>query len=366
MRLARVARLACGRAAFFGQGRGTGKAAQAASTERILLSQVVVHSIEMRKSPQACEFGAWGGRKVLTERDLDRIVFGCGNFGGIGSAPNLRGAGDGEERALRLLDHARRIGLRRFDTANTYGGGASEKILGKWLRSQGASFRRGAQIATKVGNPHGCPPGETPLSRTQIAWHLDQSLRRLGVERIDLYYIHEFDRVMPLDETLEAMAKAVEAGKIARFGVSNASLTDLEAVRDLARDPLASCFEYVQNEYNLLAAADAEVVIPYCAEHGLRYTAFSPLAGGMLTGKYRFGEEPPSGSRLAAAPEACSAYLTEDSRDAIERLRRSAEARGQTMASTALHFVLDTPGVDGLIIAPRRVEHFASYGLEPR
>jgi aryl-alcohol dehydrogenase-like predicted oxidoreductase len=303
---------------------------------------------------------------LLTECDIGRIVFGCGNFGGIGSAPNLRGAGDSEEQALQLLDHARRSGLRRFDTANTYGGGSSEKVLGKWLRSQGASFVQNAQIATKVGNPHGCPPGETPLSRTQIAHHLDASLRRLGVERIDLYYIHEFDRVTPLEETLDAMTKAVEAGKIALFGVSNASLPDVEAIRTLAGGSLASCFEYVQNEYNMLATKDGQALIPYCAGHGLRYTAFSPLAGGMLTGKYRFGEEPPSGSRLAQAPEACAAYLNEDSFRAIERLKRSADARRESMAGAALRFVLDTPGVDGLLIAPRRVEHFTNLGLEPR
>src|SRR3954447_22528192 len=240
---------------------------------------------------------------MLTTHDLDRIWFGCGNFGGIGSSPKLRSAGDSEEQALQILDQARRVGLRRFDTANTYGGGASERVLGEWLRSQGAGFRRSAQIATKVGNPHGCPPGETPLSRAQIACHLDVSLRRLGVERIDLYYIHEFDRVTPLEETLEALTRAVEAGKIALFGVSNASLSDMEAVRTLAGPSLASRFEYVQNEYNMLATADAHALIPTCAEHGLRYTAFSPLAGGILTGKYRFGEAPPSGSRLAEAPE---------------------------------------------------------------
>src|SRR5438477_6435267 len=115
---------------------------------------------------------------MLTECDIGRIWFGCGNFGGIGSAPSLRSAGDSEEQALRLLDHARWIGLRRFDTANTYGGGASERMLGKWLRSQGASFVQTAQIATKVGNPNGCAPGDTPLSRAQIAHHLDRSLRR--------------------------------------------------------------------------------------------------------------------------------------------------------------------------------------------
>ena len=302
---------------------------------------------------------------MLTERDVDRIWFGCGNFGGIGSSPSLRSAGDSEERALQLLDHARRVGLRRFDTANTYGGGASEIILGKWLRTQDAGFVQDAQIATKVGNPHGCPPSETPLSRTQIAHHLDVSLRRLGIERIDLYYIHEFDRVTPLEETLEAMTRAVEAGKILRFGVSNASLSDVEEVRSLAGSTLGPRFEYVQNEYSLLATADAEALIPYCAEHGLRYTAFSPLAGGLLTGKYRFGEEPPPGSRLANAAEIYADYLNEESFAVIEQLRQSADARKETMAAAALRFVLDTPGVDSLIIAPRRVEHFASYGFGP-
>ena len=298
--------------------------------------------------------------------DLERIVFGCGNFGGIGSSPKLRSAGDSEVQALQLLDHARHVGLRRFDTANTYGGGASEIILGKWLRAQGAGFLEGAQVATKVGNPNGCPPGERPLSASQIAFHLDRSLSRLGVERIDLYYIHEFDRVTPLEETLEAMEWAVQAGKIDRFGISNATLDDVEAVRSLAPERLRAAFEYVQNEYSVLATADADALIPYCAEHGLRYTAFSPLAGGFLTGKYRRGEAPPAESRFAQAPEVCSAYANNEAFDAIEKLSRDAGARGQSMAEAALRFVLDTPGVDGLIIAPRRIEHFVAMGLEPR
>jgi aryl-alcohol dehydrogenase-like predicted oxidoreductase len=302
---------------------------------------------------------------MMEPRDVERIWFGCGNFGGIGSSPTLRSAGDSEETALHLLDHARRVGLRRFDTANTYGGGASEIILGKWLRAQDAGFRQDAQIATKVGNPVGCSPGETPLSAAQITHHLDVSLSRLGVERIDLYYIHEFDRVTPLEETLDAMTRAIEAGKIDRFGVSNASLSDVEAVARLAGAKLASRFAYVQNEYNLLATADAQALIPYCAEHGLRYTAFSPLAGGLLTGKYRLGEAPPPGSRLAHAPEFGADHLNEKSFAAIELLRRSAEERKETLAGAALRFVLDTPGVDGLIIAPRRVEHFTSYGFAP-
>ena len=303
---------------------------------------------------------------MLDAGDIERVVFGCGNFGGIGSSPRLRGAGDSEDQALLLLDHARRVGIRRFDTANTYGGGASETALGKWLRAQDASFVRSAQIATKVGNRHGCPPGERPLSRNQIVHHLDQSLRRLGVERIDLYYVHEFDPSTPLEETQGAMADAVAAGKIDRFGVSNASLSDVLAVREAAGESLGARFEYVQNEYNLLATGDARELIPYSAEHRLRYTAFSPLAGGFLTGKYRSGEEAPSGSRFAHAPEVCERYATEEFFAAIERLRRLAEGRHETMAEAALRFVLDTRGVDGLIIAPRRIEHFTSLGLAPQ
>jgi aryl-alcohol dehydrogenase-like predicted oxidoreductase len=303
---------------------------------------------------------------MLMQGDIDRIWFGCGNFGGIGSSPSLRDAGDDESQAFKLLDHARAVGLRRFDTANTYGGGVSETILGKWLRSQDASFRKSAQVATKVGNPHGCPAGETPLSGTQIAHHLDTSLRRLGVECIDLYYIHEFDRVTPLQENLEAMSRAIEAGKIDRFGVSNASLTDVKMVRNHASASLASRFEYVQNEYNLLAVADAGVLIPWCLENVFRYTAFSPLAGGLLTGKYRLDEVPPPGSRLAYAREIYGSYLNEESFAAIDLLRRSAAKRRMTMPEAALRFVLDTPGVDGLIIAPRRIDHFADMGLVAR
>jgi len=302
---------------------------------------------------------------LLTTRDIDRMWFGCGNFGGIGSSPRLRSAGDGEEQALQLLDHARAVGLRRFDTANTYGGGASETILGQWLRAQGSAFVQRAQIATKVGNPNGCPPGETPLSRAQIASHLDESLRRLGIERIDLYYIHEFDRVTPLQKTLDAMARAIEAGKIDRFGISNASLTDVKMVKNRAPSSVASRFEYVQNEYNLLALADATALIPWCAENGFRYTAYSPLAGGLLTGKYRLGEAPPPGSRLVHASDIYSGYLNEESFAAIDRLKKSAEERHLTIGEAALRFVLDTPGVDGLIIAPRRTEHFTNLGLGP-
>jgi aryl-alcohol dehydrogenase-like predicted oxidoreductase len=300
---------------------------------------------------------------MTTAIDRHRIIFGCGNFGGLGSSPTLRDKGDVRERALALLDHARDRGLTRFDTANTYGGGASETILGEWLAAQGKAFRLGAQIATKVGNPHGCPGGERPLNRAQVAWHLDRSLSRLGVERIDLYYLHEFDPVTPLAETLEALDRALAAGKIAAFGVSNAADTDLAATLVLATGPLRRAFACVQNEFNALERRDLETVIPLCVAKGLEYVAFSPLAGGRLTGKYRRGEAAAAGTRLGDAPGLYAGQDAEAMHETVERLSAIAAEQGGTVAQAALRDVLETPGVGALIIAPRSLAQFDDLGV---
>ncbi len=295
--------------------------------------------------------------------ELSRVVFGCGNFGGLGSSPALRDKGDSRERALTLLDEARRIGLTRFDTANTYGGGVSETLLGEWLRDQGGAFRQGAQIATKVGNPNGCPPGERPLSAAQVAHHLDVSLSRLGVERIDLYYLHEFDPSTPLDETLGALERALTAGKIAAFGVSNARAEDLDAVLALTDGALRAAFTHVQNEFNQIVTRDAADVIPRARAAGVRYVAFSPLAGGLLTGKYRAGAPAAAGTRISDAPGLYDGVLTPSTFEIVEAVRRRAEAQGWSVAGAALRFVLDAPGEISPIIAPRSVEQFAAYGF---
>jgi len=300
---------------------------------------------------------------VIGASELGRVVFGCGNFGGLGSSPALRGKGDGRERALALLDHARALGLTRFDTANTYGGGVSETVLGEWLARQDAAFRTRIEIATKVGNPVGCPDGERPLSRGQVAHHLDESLRRLGLERIGLYYLHEFDPSTPLEETLEALDRALEAGKIARFGVSNATRDDLTAVLRLTTGRLASAFTHVQNGFNRLETGDLDGVIPLARQSGLRYVAFSPLAGGLLSGKYRLDRPPEPGTRLDAAPALYDHLMTPATFEAIADLQSHAAVHGWTLPAAALRFILDTPGVDSLIIAPRSLDQFAAYGI---
>ncbi len=298
---------------------------------------------------------------MIRPDERDRIIFGCGNFGGLGSSPNFRDKGDDRERALAMLDVARDLGLTRFDTANTYGGGASEMILGDWLGRQDRQLRATLQVATKVGNPHGSPPDDRPLSRTQVAYHLDQSLRRLGLEQIGLYYLHEFDPRTPLDETLEALDRALAQGKIASFGVSNASLADLKNVLALTSGALRRAFTHLQNEYNLLVQRDLDDIIPLCRAEGVRYVAFSPLAGGLLSGKYR-GDQKPESGRMNDARAMYEHLLNASSFDAIEALRQRAAANGWTVPGAALRFILDTPGVD-LIIAPRSAEQFAGYGI---
>ena len=298
--------------------------------------------------------------------ELNRIIFGCGNFGGLGSSPALRDKGDDGSTALALLDEARALGLTRFDTANTYGGGFSETVLGAWLARQDRTFRTRIEIATKVGNPNGCRPGEQPLSRAQVAFHLDESLRRLGVERIDLYYLHEFDPSTPLDETLEALDRARAAGKIAAFGVSNATAGDLDAVLALTDGAMGRAFSHVQNEFNRLATGDLARVIPRVRAEGLRYVAFSPLSGGLLTGKYVPGRMAAAGTRLGDAPDLYAQRITPGTFEAIAELEGRAAAHGWTVAGAALRFVLDTPGVDSLIIAPRSAAQFAAYGIAPR
>lgn len=301
----------------------------------------------------------------MTEaEDLGRIVFGCGNIGGMGSSPKLRDKGDSREQGLALLDHARDLGLTHFDTANTYGGGVSEAVLGEWLRLQDVAFRSRIQIATKVGNPNGCPPGDRPLSRAQVAHHLDESLRRLGLEQIGLYYLHEFDPLTSLDETLEALECALTQGKIAAFGVSNAALGDLKAVLALTGEgTLRRAFTHVQNQFNLLEQGDLPQLISLTRAQGLAYVAFSPLAGGLLSGKYRQGRPANPADRIAVAPDFYRHLLTPETFNAIDGLRQRAASKGWTVPGAALRFILDTPGVHSLIIAPRSAEQFAAYEI---
>jgi aryl-alcohol dehydrogenase-like predicted oxidoreductase len=289
---------------------------------------------------------------------VSRIVLGCGNFGGIGSSPRFFGRGTSKSDAFRILDAASELGITTLDTADAYGGGRSEAFIGEWLRTKDAAARDRLVIATKTFNPmvEGADHG---LSRARIHRQLRSSLERLGLERVPLYLTHEWDPDVPVEETLGALDELVRAGLVGAVGCSNVTAEQLAEAVELSELEGLVRFEWVQNGFSLLERGDAETVFPVCHEHGLGYTPFSPLAGGWLTGKYRRGEDPPEGSRMATRPEPYLAYRTEAVYDALEAFAREARERGISTAGLALAWALAVPEVTAVVIGPTRVEHLA-------
>jgi aryl-alcohol dehydrogenase-like predicted oxidoreductase len=276
-----------------------------------------------------------------------RVVLGCGNFGGIGSAPAFFGQGETKDEAFELMDAAWTRGLRRFDTADAYGGGRSEQWIGDWMRTTGNRPR----ITSKTFNAMegGADFG---LARERVLRQVETSLERLGIDRIDLYVTHEPDPNTPVEETFATFATLVERGLIEAWGVSNVGVDDLREWLSLGTPSL------VQNSYSLLERGDEEEVIPLCAEHAVQYQAFSPLAGGWLTGKYHRGEEPPAGSRMTMRPEPYRHLETDRVYDGLDALGRAAADRGVSMGGLALAWALGHAG--SVVVGPRRPAHLES------
>lgn len=279
---------------------------------------------------------------------IPRVALGCGNFGGIGSAPAFFGQGMTEDEALELMDAAWALGITHFDTADAYGGGRSERAIGAWIRSRGEL----PTLTTKTYNPmsEGADHGLAPA---RVARALEASLERLGVEHVELYLAHEYDPDVPLSETLGAFAAAADAGRIGAYGVSNFGAAQLEAALD-AGEPRA-----IQNSHSLLERGDEAEVLPLCAEREVAYLAFSPLAGGWLTGKYGRGEPFPPGSRMTQRPEPYASLLNDRTFDALERLGAFARERGMSVAGVSLAWLLADDRVTQIVVGPGRPEHLA-------
>ncbi len=279
---------------------------------------------------------------------VSRIALGCGNFGGVGSAPEFFGRGLTEDQAFALMDAAWESGIGWFDTADAYGGGRSERAIGRWMAARGVRPR----LTTKTFNPmesgadHGLKPD-------RVARQLRSSLDRLGVGHVDLYLAHEYDPDVPLAETFGAFSAAQADGLIGAYGVSNFDAPQLTAA--LA----AGAPQAVQNSHSLLARRDEQEVLPLCAGRGVAYLAFSPLAGGWLTGKYRRGVPYPAGSRMTQRPEPYQEFVTGPIFDALDRLQAIAAGRGTSLAGLALGWLLDDDRVAQVVIGPGRPEHLA-------
>lgn len=300
---------------------------------------------------------------TLAPVEIEKIVLGCGSFGGVGSLSSLIGKGDSPQQAFRLLDEARAYGIFQLDTANSYGAGQSEEILGRWLRGLPMSERLRLRIASKVGNPHGTRPGQTPLAREEISFQLDRSLKRLGLESLSIYFLHEPDPATSIEETLEALARADAQGKIGAIGLSNVTIDYVTRILNTCDQNLRGKIRYVQNEFHFLHQDDSRELIPFLARRSIDYWAFSPLAGGLLSGKYLDLAAAPAGSRLALRPEPYQRYLARDGLHQIKAFVTEAKARGCEPAAAALNFVVHSPGVSAAIIGPRRKEDYVSLGL---
>ncbi|HEY4347407.1 MAG TPA: aldo/keto reductase [Gaiellaceae bacterium] len=275
------------------------------------------------------------------ERAYPRVILGCGNFGGIGSAPTTFEKGETLEQALELMDAAWEAGMDWFDTADAYGGGRSETYIGEWIRSRRPE---GLRITTKTFNP--MDEGEDRgLAPARVRRQIDTSLQRLGVERVDLYLAHAWDPDVPVAEVAGVFEELVAAGKIGAYGLSNVDGARLREA--LTAGPLAA----VQDSYSLLDREVEDEVLPLCAEHGVWFQVHSPLMGGWLTGKYRRDEPAPEGSRMTLRPGPYEFLRTDAVFDALEAL----EARGDP-ATLALAWLLADERVS-VVIGPRRAEH---------
>jgi aryl-alcohol dehydrogenase-like predicted oxidoreductase len=287
---------------------------------------------------------------------VSRLGLGCGGFGGVGSDPSLFGRGEDEAAAFAIMDRAVELGINYFDTADSYGGGRSEEMIGRWLRSRGA--RDAVVLSTKVFNRMGPGPNDAGLSRRHLLRAVEDSLRRLQTDWLDLYVTHGVDLETPLDETLRAMDDLVHQGKVRYVGASNIEAWRLTKSLWISDRLGLVRYDGVQNEYNLLNRASEPEMWPLAADQGLAVTPFSPLAGGLLTGKYAPDHDHPAGSRLTLRPGPYLSLLTAETFRAIDALRAEAAERGVSMAALALGWVLTHPLVTAALIGPRSPEQF--------
>jgi aryl-alcohol dehydrogenase-like predicted oxidoreductase len=286
---------------------------------------------------------------------VSRLVLGCGNFGGVGSAPAFFGQGIPHDEALRIMDHAWDLGLTTFDTADAYGGGRSETWIGEWLATKGPEVRDAITIETKTFNPIE-EGGDRGLAGARIKRQVESSLKRLGLERIPLYMAHAHDPDTPKEETLLAFDELVRAGKVGAVGASNHSAEQLAEALEISELEDLARYEWVQNSFSLLEREDAETVFPVCHEHGLGYEAYGPLAGGWLAGRYRRGEPYPTGSRMTQRPNGYRQYESDTVFDALEAFEREALGRGVSMAGLAIAWLLSVPEISAVVVGPTRVE----------
>jgi len=271
------------------------------------------------------------------------VGLGCNNFG-------MRCDFDQSKDVVhRALD----AGITLFDTADVYGGqGKSEEFLGKILKGR----RQDVVLATKFGMKMGEGPHKSGGSRKYIMSAVEDSLRRLDTDYIDLYQLHRPDPETPIDETLRALDDVVRSGKVRYIGNSNFAGWQAAEAHYVAKQANLTPFISAQNEYNLLDRRIEAELAPACNAYGLSILPFFPLASGFLTGKYRQGQEMPAGTRLANAGPMAARVLTDKNYEMLGKLEAFAEARGKTMLDLAIGWLASLPHVGSVIAGATKPE----------
>jgi len=260
-----------------------------------------------------------------------------------------------EDAAVACVRAALDEGITTFDTADVYAGGRAEEVLGRALKGE---RRQGLEILTKVYWPLGPGPNDRSLSRKHIMESIDGSLRRLQTDYVDVYQAHRYDYSTPLEETMQAFADVVRSGKALYIGVSEWSATQLRAGWEMAQD-LKIPFVSNQPQYSALWRVIEAEVVPTSIELGIGQVVFSPIAQGVLTGKYAVGQQHPEGSRATdekSGANFISRLLGDDVLTAVAGLKPLAEQAGLSMAQLAVAWVLQNSNVSAAIIGASRPE----------
>jgi aryl-alcohol dehydrogenase-like predicted oxidoreductase len=261
------------------------------------------------------------------------------------------GGGISPEAARAVVDRALELGITFLDTANSYERGGAERLLGEALSGRP---RDSYVLATKLYFP--TSSRDRGLSREQVHKQLDASLGRLRTDYVDLYQCHRYDPETPLEETMEALTEVVRAGKARAIGFSEWAPAQIEASLAI---PGVQRFVSSQPEYSLLYRAPERGVVEVCSANGISQVVWSPLAQGVLTGKYRPGERPPAGSRARSRRMGyfIGRWLRADVLAAVDRLRPLADGLGITLAQLSLAWLLGRPNVTAAIVGATRPEH---------
>jgi aryl-alcohol dehydrogenase-like predicted oxidoreductase len=277
-----------------------------------------------------------------TDIEVSRLVLGTMGFGSQVD----------EAEAERMVARSREAGITMFDTANGYNSGRSEEILGKVVKR----FRSDVQIVSKVGSPK---DGTPQLTRKNIMSELEGSLRRLGTDYLDIYYLHAPDWRTPIEETLECMNEVVRSGKARRIGQSNYAAWQSTEMHALAEKngwpfPVVS-----QQMYNLLARRAEDEYEAYSRHHKLFNIVYNPLAGGLLTGKHRIWNDPDAGTRFTGK-QYQDRYWNQAQFDAVDRLRGIAADAGMNLIELSYRWLLSRPLVDSVLIGASSVKQLES------